>query len=69
MSVLNELKKKLTSRKFWVTAVSLFAGIAQLFGADGELTGLICGSALSLFPVVAYILTEGKLDAQKKSDK
>ena len=69
MSALNELKRKLTSRKFWVTAISLFAGIAQLFGADGELTGLICGAALSLFPVVAYILTEGKLDSQEKSDK
>ncbi len=66
---MNELKRKLTSRKFWVTAVSLIAGIAQLLGADGELTALICGAALSVFPVVTYILTEGKLDSQKKSDK
>ena len=64
----NELKKKLTSRKFWVTLISLIAGIAQLFGADGELIELLSGTALSLFPVIAYVLTEGKIDAKRSKE-
>ena len=64
----NEIKSKLTSRKFWVTLISLVAGIAQLFGADGELIELISGTALSLFPAVAYVITEGRIDLQKRKE-
>lgn len=60
------LKAKLTSRKFWVTLISLLTGIAQLFGADGDLVSIISGAALALVPVVVYILSEGKIDASEK---
>ena len=66
---MNDLKLKLTSRKFWVTLISLVAGIAQLFGAEGELVDLLSGAALALFPTVAYVITEGKIDLQKGKDK
>ncbi len=60
------LKAKLTSRKFWVTLISLLTGIAQLLGADGDLVSVVSGAALALVPVVIYILSEGRIDAAAK---
>lgn len=60
------LKAKLTSRKFWVTLISLLTGIAQLLGADGDLVSVVSGAALALVPVVIYILSEGRIDAVSK---
>ena len=60
------LKAKLTSRKFWVTLISLLTGIAQLLGADGDLVSVVSGAALALVPVVIYILSEGRSDAASK---
>ncbi len=57
------LKSKLTSRKFWVTLISLLTGIAQLFGADGDVVSTVSGIALSLIPVVIYVISEGRIDA------
>ena len=57
------IKEKLTSRKFWVTVVSILTGIAQLLGADGELVGVLGGVALALIPSVIYVITEGRIDA------
>ncbi len=66
---MNELKAKLLSRKFWVTLLPLVAGIAQLFGADGELVELISGAILAIVPAVAYVVTEGALDRKKKNEE
>ena len=60
------LKAKLTSRKFWVTLISLLTGIAQLLGADGDLVSVVSGAALALVPVVIYILSEGRIAAASK---
>lgn len=57
------IKEKLTSRKFWVTLVSILTGVAQLLGADGELAETLGGVALALIPSVIYVITEGKIDA------
>ena len=58
------IKEKFTSRKFWVTLVSVLTGVAQLLGADGELAGILGGVALALIPSVIYVITEGKIDAE-----
>ena len=60
---MNKFISKLTSRKFWISLISTFVGIAELFGADGELVSVIVGSALALIPSIIYIITEGKVDA------
>ena len=62
-----KIKEKLTSRKFWMTAIAAVAGIAQLLGADDTVTTLI-GAILTLVPSVVYVITEGKLDAEKLTD-
>lgn len=63
-----DLKSKLTSRKFWVTLISLLTGIAQLFGADGDAVSTVSGIALSLIPVVIYVISEGRIDAAAASN-
>ena len=59
-----KLKSKLTSRKFWLSLIGVAAGVAQLFGADGDTVSVICGACMTLIPAVIYVLTEGRIDAQ-----
>ncbi len=61
---MSDLKAKLTSRKFWITLVSVIAGIAQLLGADGNLVSTVSGAILAAVPAVIYVITEGKIDAE-----
>ena len=61
---MNNIISKLTSRKFWVTLISVITGIAQLFGAEGELASVLGGVALALVPTVIYVITEGNIDAK-----
>ena len=50
-----------------MTVIAAVAGIAQLLGADDTVTTLI-GAILTLVPSVVYVITEGKLDAEKLTD-
>ena len=58
------IKAKLTSRKFWVAVVTLFAGILGMLGADDNLVQIITGGVLALVPTIVYIIAEGKIDAE-----
>ena len=55
--------KKLTSRKFIVSVISLISGIALLLGADGDTVETISAAAMILAPTLIYCITEGKIDA------
>ena len=57
------LIKKLTSRKFIVSVISLASGIALLFGADGDTVDTLSAAAMILLPTLIYCITEGKIDA------
>lgn len=57
------MRGKLTSRKFWVAAVSIVAGILTMLGAPDNAVQLISGVGLILAPAIAYIAAEGKIDA------
>ena len=57
------LIKKLTSRKFIVSVISLISGIALLFGADTDTVDTISAALLILLPSLIYCVTEGKIDA------
>lgn len=61
------LKKKLSSRKFWAAAVGVILGIALTFGVDGEAVSDIAGAVTALASIIAYITTEGKIDAASVS--
>lgn len=57
-------KRKLSSRKLWAAAVGIVTGLAMVFGLDEGTISNVVGAAVSVASVVAYILTEGRVDAE-----
>ena len=56
-------KRKLSSRKLWAAAAGIVAGLAMVFGLDEGTVSNVAGAVVSLASLVAYIVTEGKVDA------
>lgn len=56
-------KRKLTSRKFWVSIAGFVAGLIVIFGGSQEESDKISGAILSGAAVVGYIFGEGLTDA------
>lgn len=59
-----ELIKKLTSRKFIVTAIAAIAGILTLIVGESETMNTLAGAAMTIVPTVVYCLMEGVIDAK-----
>ena len=59
-----ELIKKLTSRKFIVTAIAAIAGILTLIVGESETVNTVAGAAMTIVPTVVYCLMEGVIDAK-----
>lgn len=55
-------KRKLTSRKLWVSTAGFVAGLIVIFGGSQENADKISGSILSGAAVVGYVLGEGLAD-------
>lgn len=62
---MSTLKNKLTSRKFWTMVVGVIVGLAAAFGLSENEWGQIAGVVGSIVSGVVYILTEGKVDAER----
>ena len=56
------MKSKLSSRKLWAAAAGLITGLALIFGLDKEFITVVAGTVTSVASVIAYIVTEGKID-------
>lgn len=56
-------KRKLTSRKLWVSIAGFAAGLIVIFGGSQDKADKISGTILSGAAVVGYILGEGLTDA------
>ena len=54
--------KKLTSRKFAVSLISVIAGIAGMFNISDSVISLITGILMVVLPTVVYVITEGTID-------
>ena len=61
--VMKTLKQKLSSRKLWAALAGLVAGLAIVFGLDESIMTQVSGAVVSVASVIAYIVTEGKIDA------
>ena len=59
-------KRKLTSRKLWVSLAGFVAGLIVIFGGSQEDADKISGAILSGAAVVGYVLGEGLTDAANK---
>ena len=57
------LKRKLSSRKLWAAVAGLASGLALVFGLDEEIISTVAGAVVSAASIIAYIMTEGKVDA------
>jgi len=60
MSIIME---KLTSRKLWAAIAGVVSGLAMVFGLDEGIISTVAGAVTSVVSIVAYIHTEGKIDA------
>ena len=57
-------KRKLSSRKLWAAAAGIVTGLAMVFGLDEGVISSVAGAVVSAASVAAYIVTEGKVDAE-----
>lgn len=57
-------KRKLSSRKLWAAIAGLVTGLAMVFGLDQGVMSNVAGAVVSAASVVAYIMAEGKVDAE-----
>ena len=58
------LLKKLTSRKFIVTAISAIAGIVTLFVGDNEIIQTVASALMIIVPTIVYCIMEGVIDSK-----
>ena len=56
-------KRKLGSRKLWAAAAGIAAGLAMVFGLDEAVISTAAGAVVSMASVLAYLVTEGRVDA------
>jgi len=60
----NEILRKLSSRKLWVAIAGIATGIAVALGADGGEIETVAGAITALASAITYIVVEGKVDAE-----
>ena len=59
-------KRKLASRKLWVSLAGFVAGLIVIFGGTQETADKITGAIMSGAAVVGYVLGEGLADGGNK---
>lgn len=59
-------KRKLTSRKLWISLAGFVAGLIVIFGGSQENADKVSGAILSGAAVVGYVLGEGLADNGNK---
>lgn len=65
-------KRKLTSRKLWVSLAGFISGLVIIFGGSQDTADKITGAIMSGAAVIGYALGEGLVDAaaaNKDGDK
>lgn len=60
---MENLKRKLSSRKLWAAVAGVVTGLAMVFGLDENVVTSVAGAVVSVASVITYIITEGKVDA------
>lgn len=59
-----DLKRKLSSRKFWALVAAFITAVLVIFGASQGEIEKVAAIVTSGGAVIAYILTEGAIDAK-----
>lgn len=61
---MNNMVRKLSSRKLWAAVAGVVTGLAMVFGLDENVISTVAGAVVSVMSVMTYIITEGKIDAE-----
>ena len=61
---MRSLAEKLKSRKLWAALAGVVVGLAMVFGLDESIISTVSGAVTAVASVVAYIITEGRIDAE-----
>ena len=62
-------KRKLTSRKLWVSIAGFVAGMVIIFGGTQDTADKITGAIMSGAAVIGYAIGEGLVDAAAANGK
>ena len=63
---MNNIIRKLTSRKFWVALAVVTTGVSVALGGDASQIESVGGMIAALIGAMTYIITEGAVDAKNK---
>ena len=73
MNMKIDWKRKLTSRKLWLSVAGFVTGLIIAFGGSEERANTVCGCIMSGAAVIAYTIGEGLADSsnttKNKEDK
>ena len=61
---MNEIIRKLSSRKLWLALAGVATGVAMVLGVDSTEITSVAGAITALASVITYIITEGRVDAE-----
>lgn len=61
---MENLKRKLSSRKLWAAVAGIVTGLAMVFGLDESVITEVAGAVVAVASVITYIITEGRVDAE-----
>lgn len=69
---MKDIIRKLTSRKLWLAVAGVGTGMLMILGGDSadvntiaDSIKAVAGAITSLFSIITYIKTEGKIDAAR----
>ena len=60
------MKRKLTSRKFWLAVCGFVLSIMVIYGADSQQQERVTGLITATGTLIAYIVGEGMVDKENK---
>ena len=70
---MNDIVRKLTSRKFLLAVVGVVSGLALAFGVDGseitDMVSIIGGIVAAAGSAITYINAEAKVDAAREGGR
>ena len=61
-------KRKLTSRKWWVSVAALVSGLILAFGGGDQVAQTVSGCIMATAAVVGYTIGEGLADGGHSND-
>ena len=62
-------KRKLTSRKWWVSVAALVSGLILAFGGGDEAAQTVSGCIMATAAVVGYMVGEGLADSSHSKEE